>query len=95
MLEKSTQYSKDQDTKGVLMHELNHAYGAPDHYHELSDKNDNGSCIHKEICSTCGINKRPGSCIMNTSGIDIWNTDVICSECKDDIIAHLNLHHTN
>ena len=75
------------------MHELNHQYGAKDHYHELADKNDNQSCKFKERCSVCGDNPRPKSCIMYESEIDITNDDVICSECQNDILTHLKDHH--
>ena len=75
------------------MHELNHQYGAKDHYHELLDKNDPKSCKHKDICSTCGENRRPESCIMNNSHTDIHRDDIICDACKNDILAHLYEHH--
>ncbi len=94
MIEISTS-NRERDSQGVLMHELNHQYGAKDHYHELADKYDSGSCKFKEICSSCGDNPRPKSCIMFNSRIDISNDDVICSGCQNDILTHLKDHHSN
>ena len=93
LIEISSTYNREQNSKGVLMHELNHQYNAKDHYHELADNTDLNSCKFKEICSLCGNNPRPSSCIMNQSRIDITNPDVICHECRKDIIAHLDKHH--
>ena len=87
--------NRDRDSAGILMHELNHQYGAKDHYHELEDENDEESCIFKSICSECGDNPRPASCIMNQSRTDISVDTIICSSCKNDILAHLNSHHKN
>lgn len=87
--------NRERNSQGVLMHELNHQYGAKDHYHELRDKNDPNSCKFKERCSECGDNPRPSSCIMYQSRINITNDDVICTECQNDIFAHLNGHHLN
>ena len=92
MVELSSTLNRDRDSKGILMHELNHQFGAPDHYHErLSD----GSCRGGNICSVCGESdlKRPTSCIMYASRIDISSSTVICSGCRDDIICHLEDHH--
>jgi len=75
------------------MHELNHQFGARDHYHELADEGDETSCKFKDICSYCGTNPRPATCIMCNSRISITNEDVICDECKNDIIDHLENHH--
>ena len=83
------------NSKGVLMHELTHQYGAKDHYHELANKNDPESCKFKERCSECGLNPRPMSCIMYQTSIDIWKDNVICPACKEDILAHLEGHHSN
>ena len=78
---------------GVLMHELNHQYGAPDHYHELADSSDESSCKFKDICSTCGVNPRPSTCIMNSSRKDISPDSIICNACRNDMKTHLNDHH--
>lgn len=95
MIERSDATVREINSKGVAMHELNHQYGARDHYHELADLNDPGSCKFKEICSCCGDNPRPSTCIMYQSRIDISNSNVICSECKSDILSHLDGHHGN
>lgn len=92
MLEKNILF-RTTNSQGVLMHELNHQYGAPDHYHELADSEDPTSCKFKSICSECGDDPRLSSCIMNNSFIFITNSDVICEECKNDMIDHLKLHH--
>ena len=94
LIEISTFFRK-RDSQGVLMHEINHQYDAKDHYHELADNNDDSSCKFKDICSECGDNPRSSSCIMNNARIDISNEDVICPECQNDILTHLNNHHTN
>jgi len=93
MIERSSTSVRDRDSKSVLMHELNHQYGARDHYHELADSSDPTSCKFKDICSECGTNPRPSSCIMNLGRVDISNSDVICSDCQTDILSHLAGHH--
>lgn len=93
MIERSTSYYRERDSKSVLMHELCHQYGAPDHYHELADKDDSSSCKHKDICSKCGTNPRPAYCLMNVSRMDISSDMVICDACKEDLLSHLNNHH--
>ncbi len=93
LIEISSEASRTRNSTGVLMHELNHQYGAKDHYHELADKNNPQSCKFKDICSECGNNPRPSSCIMYQSRIDINADTVICEACKEDIIKHLNSHH--
>ena len=95
MIERSGSSNRNRNSKGVLMHELNHQYGAKDHYHELADKNDPNSCKFKSICSDCGDNPRPSTCIMYQSRIDISNSNVICSACRNDMLSHLNDHHSN
>jgi len=93
MLDRTNNSDRTLNATGILMHELNHQYGAQDHYHELTDKNDYNSCKFKSVCSVCGDNPRPPSCIMYQSRIDISNPDVICSACQNDILTHLNDHH--
>ena len=85
--------SRDRNSKGILMHELNHQFGAKDHYHELLDKNDENSCKFKDVCSQCSENGRPKSCVMNNSDTDINRDDIICDACKEDILSHLKEHH--
>ena len=72
------------------MHELAHQYGARDHYH---DEDTEGNCINHEICSKCGDNKRPKTCIMNIGRTDITQDTVLCDECKEDILQHLMEYH--
>lgn len=92
LLERSLN-NRETASIGVLMHELNHQYGAPDHYHELADSSDETSCKFKTICSTCGNNPRPSSCIMNNARRDISQDNIICSGCISDMIEHLDDHH--
>lgn len=75
---------------GVLMHELNHQFGAPDHYHELINVDGNIVCKNKSICSVCGDNPRPKSCIMYNSLQNINNTNIICDGCLNDMKSCLN-----
>ena len=85
--------ARKRNSEGTLMHELNHQYGAKDHYHELLDKNDENSCKFKDVCSQCSENGRPQSCVMNNSDTDINRDDIICDACKEDILTHLKKHH--
>ena len=68
-----------------LMHELAHQFGVKDHYH---DEDEYGNCINEAICTECDVAPRSKQCIM-------FNPDcnVICKDCKEDIISHLNSHH--
>lgn len=77
------------------MHELNHQYGAPDHYHELRVENDTSTCIHKDNCSVCGDLKRSKTCIMDQvyDINDIQYGDIVCYGCRGDIMRHLAEHH--
>ena len=73
---------------GVLLHEFAHLYAAPDHYHTGGSK-----CEHKPICSICGDNKRPASCIMYSSYITIdYNSldNIFCAGCLNDMTERLN-----
>ena len=73
---------------GTLLHEIAHLYAAPDHYHTGGSE-----CDHKSICSICGDNKRPASCIMYSSDIHInYNNldDVFCPGCLNDMSERLN-----
>ncbi len=80
--------------KAALMHELNHQYGAPDHYHELRVENDTSTCIHKDNCSVCGDLKRSKTCIMDqVYDNDIQYGDLVCYGCRGDIMRHLAEHH--
>ena len=100
-------FSSDRDlnSKGVLMHELNHQIGAKDHYHEEMEAGDiktckravanngNGICSCQDCNDENGTQFRPGSCIMNNSYQSINNSNILCDACKSDILAHLNSHH--
>ena len=86
--------NREMNSQGVLMHELNHQYDAPDHYHEWLD-DAHTVCRGGVYCSCCGTNPRPYSCIMCNSRTDILRNDIICEGCKSDMISHLEGHHTN
>ena len=90
ILKITTGNSRTIYSQGVLLHELNHQYGAKDHYHEEISP---GVCKFADACSTCGTNPRPASCIMNNSRQDVNSPQIICNECIQDIIAHLDDHH--
>ena len=90
MLERFDSDVRDMHSLGILMHEMCHQLGARDHYHEPKDPDDQNSvCKHGDICSECGENRRPASCIMNESRIDITQSTVLCEECIADIIRYL------
>ena len=90
MLEISQVADRLIDSQGILMHELNHQYGGVDHYHELDAS---GNCKFASICSICGTNPRPRSCVMRQSRQDITLSTIICTDCIADIQTHLNNHH--
>lgn len=90
---RQTEAGRSMLSQSGLMHELNHRFGARDHYHELADKDDPNSCIHSDICSECGSDKRPKSCIMNNSQQAITSDTIICDACKADILAYLEIYH--
>lgn len=92
MLELCSASNRTFNSESVLMHELNHQYGAPDHYHEILP---DGSCRGGIYCSYCGVNPRPYTCIMRVGRTDITNEDVICYGCKGDMLVHLENHHVN
>ena len=72
------------------MHEMNHQFDVSDHYHDVV----NNVCQNREFCSTCGLDARDSNCIMNKSdSISINNNDVLCDDCKEEMISHLESHH--
>lgn len=74
--------NRNQKSMSVLMHELNHQYGAKDHYHE---EDETGNCKNVN-CSICDGELYPSSCIMNSTNGSILSPDVICNSCRNDII---------
>ncbi len=105
ILERSKADNRYTDSTGILMHELNHQYGAPDHYHEIvssslpssckRSKSNGGSgyCSKSECNIKNGTINRPSTCIMNESRQDISKSTIICQGCKSDMITHLENHH--
>ena len=90
MLELCSSTNRTINSQSVLMHELAHQFGVLDHYHE---EDPDGNCISGEICSKCGTNPRPATCIMKICRMNINEATVICDECKNDILEHLESHH--
>ena len=86
----STSENRLIESIGMFMHELAHQYGVKDHYHEMGT---DGKCIGGDRCSRCGDFPRSASCIMNNSRQDITGEDIICEDCFQEILAHLNAHH--
>ena len=91
--ERASSANRYLNSTSVLMHELNHQYGAPDHYHDPVTVNNVTTCKNKTYCSTCGTNPRTNTCIMNLTRMDISSSNVLCQACENDIRVHLNNHH--
>ena len=87
MLNRPSSSNRELKFQSILMHELNHQYGADDHYHEILE---DGSCRSGSICSVCGEFPRPNTCIMCTTGTDINLSTVLCGDCKADIISWMS-----
>jgi hypothetical protein len=83
-----------QENRSTLFHELNHQFGAPDHYHELLIPGNENSCRNREFCNVCNPgNGRQGWCIMSRSNRNILLEFIICDPCQIDIRNHLEDHH--
>lgn len=94
----------EKEILGVLIHELGHRYGTRDHYHEggvpeIHEQNPT-PCANYPYCHYCGVPpyKRKERCVM--SEYENYNNSVatngqvlFCTECKNEIIVHLNSHH--
>ena len=54
-------------------------------------EDDDGNCEHSEICSDCGVVKRPSTCIMNNTSRDIddLNEDHFCPGCRCDALTYI------
>lgn len=103
----SNAWSASSYSKAVYIHEMSHAWGAQDHYHDYSDSL-NCEAGKKGICSYSGClafnesevsNKvhRPSKCMMNTA--EWWlNADSIqeiyCSYCLADMRSHVSTHYS-
>ncbi len=80
----------------VLMHELSHTIGAKDHYHHVIEITEDGEevCKNAEICSTCGtLEKRDINCLMSRATGEV-SSAMYCDSCKEEILAHLESHHS-
>jgi len=96
-----------RNSQGILMHELNHQYEVPDHYHEEAILNDitsckrikkligggSGLCSEEDCNNINGTINRPDTCVMNISRQNITNSKILCSGCKKDLEDHLAKSH--
>ena len=80
-------------SQSVLLHELNHQFGAKDHYHEEMTVDGETVCKFSDICSDCGTTPRPFGCVMNSSTQEITSDDIFCSDCLNEMREHLESHH--
>lgn len=74
----------------TLLHETAHVFGGRDHYHEDSTEDENGKCIHSDICSYCGTNKRNKMCTMDAylqkeDILTYQKEKIFCEGCVNDI----------
>jgi len=81
----------DTGIRRVLLHEMNHQFGARDHYHsDLIDHRGIRVCARPDICSRreCNApNARDIDCIM---GSPRERFDIICEPCRYEILGHLS-----
>lgn len=90
----SDEDEREYRAKRGFLHELNHQYGAPDHYHEVITEDDGDKvCKNKAICSYCGAEPRDGECVMGPQEESNGELLIICADCMNDILAHLEDHH--
>lgn len=77
-----------------MFHELNHQYGAPDHYHDEIEVDGEMVCRNEGLCSECGTEptKRLGWCVMGIEE-EAAGKLLICDECYEEIMLHLISHH--
>ena len=76
----------------VIIHEIAHSLGAPDHYHE------GDPCKNEDLCIECNPETgRPTWCIMSDGWLyapydeeTLW-----CDDCYNDVILHLIDHHND
>ena len=97
------QINRHRRSEVVLMHEMNHQFGVRDHYHEAPGdiytckraiaNQGNGFCSLPKCNEKNGTIYRPASCIMNKSEQNIWNDDIMCGGCQEEIMSHLENHH--
>lgn len=78
----------------TYVHEIAHAIGAPDHYHEdITDENGIITCRNRTLCYECsGASGRSEWCIMDEGEVDPENYNVdalFCTDCLNDILEHL------
>ena len=88
------------EASGVLVHELAHMFGAPDHYHEWITRDGREVCIGGHMCAYeehGNPNPRPTWCNMGGSSrradiATVHGIEVFCVGCRDDMLRHLNKH---
>ena len=103
----SNAWEAASSTKEVYIHEMSHAWGAQDHYHDYSDSL-NCEAGKKGICSYSGClafdallddNKvhRPSKCMMNDH--TWWSSadsirEIYCSYCLAEMKSHVSTHYS-
>ncbi|MBO5417139.1 MAG: RICIN domain-containing protein, partial [Clostridia bacterium] len=78
----------------LLFHEIMHQIDALDHYHDLDEKS--GNCLNESICSVCNSGEygcRDADCIMCELNTTLSRDNLICNQCKQEVINHLSQHH--
>jgi len=84
--------------RAVLLHEVGHELGAPDHYcyEHISGKDEFGNC-YNSTCWTCALKLQVQPiCVMTGNITDIEKTSIetlFCNSCKNTIAAHIQSHH--
>jgi len=83
-----------RDVLSVVVHEISHDVGAPDHYCEEDPDNPNGPCLNDAYCTDCHPEYgRAEWCLMySTERTDLLTCDddtVYCELCYIDIVNHL------
>ena len=84
----------------TVLHEMSHDIGAPDHYHEMIERDGQTVCRGGDMCIVCHPDTgRPGWCLMCTtnhpelSSNDCDYDSIYCEACLKDMLNHLNGHH--
>lgn len=77
----------------TLIHEVAHAFGALDHYHDVHTINNEQVCRNKNRCnkSTCNPNSIYTSPCLMGNGENKYDDDLeFCAQCKKDILFYFS-----
>ena len=89
-LSKSETIDKSTD---ILMHELAHQLGAPDHYCYNKIDGGSGKCDNPD-CDECVYGRTERACLMSgTRSSSLSLDELYCNECENVIKNHLLNHH--